>query len=372
MNVTSVGERKINTGVRLTPTLLRYLAQCDGSTADVVEDAVRRTAGFRRWVPVAVIVLLSAASACGQSTPAARAAAQEARAAGISSGIRAAANRRAALNAMKNATLLAHRQADRLVNPPMRDYSRTDRKVVETLLSDSAAYSAAYRLLRDNADTEYALWEQANEIALVDYYHTIIDRFEDPKEMKDVGSKGYILDKQAVGIPQLRINHIGGEGDGGWLNLRYRWWITGIDVEQNFDGDRIDAEDYVFEVIGQKKIPTIKGLDIGTATIRHVHATKKPMEGLPERPTPPPAPVGVTEREAMVAVFPDANDLTMGGKTALCGYIRRVRVQTRKYDVYVMLLHEDDLHLAWIPWTQFAKPDAIWIAKTDRERRAAK
>jgi hypothetical protein len=278
----------------------------------------------------------------------------------------------AALNAMKNAALLAHRQADRLINPPMRDYSRTDRRVVETMLSDSAAYSAAYRSLRDNAATEYQLWEQSCEIALVDYYHTIIDRFEDPREMKDVGSSGYILDKQAVGIPQLRIDHIGNEGDGGWLNLRYRWWITGIDVSQKFDGDRIDAEDYVFEVVGQKKIETLKDLDIGTATIRHVHATKKPMEGLPERPTPPPAPAGITEREAMVAVFPDANELTMGGKTALCGYLQRVRVQTRKYDVYVMILHEDDVHLAWVPWGQFEKPDAIWIARTDRERRAAK
>jgi hypothetical protein len=278
----------------------------------------------------------------------------------------------AAVAAMKNAATLARRQADRLINPPMRDYSRTDRRVVEAMLDDSQQYSAAYRSLRDNADTEYALWEKENEIVLVDYYKSLIDRFEDPREMKEVGSSGYILDKQAVGIPQLLINHIGDEGDGGWLNLRYRWWITGIDVTKKFDGDRIDATDYAFEVIGQKKISTIKDLDIGTATVRHVHATKKPMEGLPERPTPPPAPVGVTEREAMLAVFPDARDFAMGGKTALCGYIQRVRVKTRKYDVFVMLLHGDGLHLAWIPWTQFEKPDAIWIAKTDRARHLAK
>jgi len=43
------GERKQQASMRLTPTLLRYLAQCDGSMADTVEDTVRRTAAFRRW-----------------------------------------------------------------------------------------------------------------------------------------------------------------------------------------------------------------------------------------------------------------------------------------------------------------------------------
>ena len=42
-------ERKINTGLRLTPTLRAYLAQHEKTQADVVEDAVRRTADFRRW-----------------------------------------------------------------------------------------------------------------------------------------------------------------------------------------------------------------------------------------------------------------------------------------------------------------------------------
>lgn len=43
------GERKINTGLRLTPTLRRYLQQHEKTQADVVEDAVRRTADFKRW-----------------------------------------------------------------------------------------------------------------------------------------------------------------------------------------------------------------------------------------------------------------------------------------------------------------------------------
>ena len=43
------GERKINTGLRLTPTLRRYLQQHSKSQADLVEDVVRRTADFKRW-----------------------------------------------------------------------------------------------------------------------------------------------------------------------------------------------------------------------------------------------------------------------------------------------------------------------------------
>jgi hypothetical protein len=43
------GERKINTGLRLTPTLRAYLAQHEKTQADVVEDAIRRTADFKRW-----------------------------------------------------------------------------------------------------------------------------------------------------------------------------------------------------------------------------------------------------------------------------------------------------------------------------------
>ena len=43
------GERKIMTGLRLTPTLRRYLRQHSKTQADVVEDAVRRTADFKRW-----------------------------------------------------------------------------------------------------------------------------------------------------------------------------------------------------------------------------------------------------------------------------------------------------------------------------------
>lgn len=42
-------ERKINTGLRLSPLLREYLRQHDKSQADVVEDAVRRSAGFKRW-----------------------------------------------------------------------------------------------------------------------------------------------------------------------------------------------------------------------------------------------------------------------------------------------------------------------------------
>jgi len=44
------GERKIETGMRLTPTLRRYLHQHGKTTANVVEDAVRRTADFKRWL----------------------------------------------------------------------------------------------------------------------------------------------------------------------------------------------------------------------------------------------------------------------------------------------------------------------------------
>jgi len=43
------GERKQMASMRLTPTLLRYLAQCDGSMAETVEDTLRRSAGFKRW-----------------------------------------------------------------------------------------------------------------------------------------------------------------------------------------------------------------------------------------------------------------------------------------------------------------------------------
>ena len=43
------GERKINTGLRLTPTLRAYLQQHEKTQADLVEDVVRRTADFKRW-----------------------------------------------------------------------------------------------------------------------------------------------------------------------------------------------------------------------------------------------------------------------------------------------------------------------------------
>jgi hypothetical protein len=43
------GERKQTTSLRLSPTLLRYLAEQDDTAANVVEDAVRRTADFRAW-----------------------------------------------------------------------------------------------------------------------------------------------------------------------------------------------------------------------------------------------------------------------------------------------------------------------------------
>ena len=45
----SRGERKQTTSMRLSPEVLAYLRQSDGSVADVVEDALRRTAAFRRW-----------------------------------------------------------------------------------------------------------------------------------------------------------------------------------------------------------------------------------------------------------------------------------------------------------------------------------
>ena len=43
------GQRKETTSMRLTPTVLAYLAQHDETAGEVVESALRRTADFRRW-----------------------------------------------------------------------------------------------------------------------------------------------------------------------------------------------------------------------------------------------------------------------------------------------------------------------------------
>ena len=44
------GVRKQTTSMRLTPTVLRYLAECDDTAANVVEDTIRRSAAFREWL----------------------------------------------------------------------------------------------------------------------------------------------------------------------------------------------------------------------------------------------------------------------------------------------------------------------------------
>lgn len=46
----SRGERKETTSMRLSPTVRRYLAEQDETVANVVEDALRRTAAFREWM----------------------------------------------------------------------------------------------------------------------------------------------------------------------------------------------------------------------------------------------------------------------------------------------------------------------------------
>lgn len=43
------GVRKITTSMRLTPVVLEYLSRHGDTTANVVEDCIRRTADFRRW-----------------------------------------------------------------------------------------------------------------------------------------------------------------------------------------------------------------------------------------------------------------------------------------------------------------------------------
>lgn len=43
------GERKRTLCVRLTPTLLRYLAGQEASAANVIEDCLRATKGFKDW-----------------------------------------------------------------------------------------------------------------------------------------------------------------------------------------------------------------------------------------------------------------------------------------------------------------------------------
>ena len=44
------GVRKITTSMRLTPIVLQYLAEHESTAANVVEDCVRRSADFRRWL----------------------------------------------------------------------------------------------------------------------------------------------------------------------------------------------------------------------------------------------------------------------------------------------------------------------------------
>lgn len=327
-----------------------------------------------RIITAAIIMVYASVTTHAQSTPKARAAAQEARAAASASGIRAAANRAAVLNARKNAATLQRRQADRLVNPPMRDYSRVDQAAVQDIVFESQALASAYGVLRAGAVANYEIWEKDNAKALAAYFESIKDLFVEPKDLKEVGDKGYMLDKEEFGTPLLSVSRIKADGKG-FYNREYGLWITGVDLGNKVDGDRVDSVDYEFEVVGKARLSTLLSVissdGENARTVRHLHATKKKMADLPDPPVTPPAPVGITEREAMLAVFPEARDLTMGGKTALCGYVRRVRVQTRKYDVYVVLLHEDALHLAWVPWVQIDKPDAIWIAKTDRARAKA-
>ena len=43
------GERKEMASMRLTPTLLAYLAMQEESMAETVETALRNTAAFKRW-----------------------------------------------------------------------------------------------------------------------------------------------------------------------------------------------------------------------------------------------------------------------------------------------------------------------------------
>lgn len=43
------GERKEVASIRITPTLREYLDAQEGSMSDVIEDALRRTKGFREW-----------------------------------------------------------------------------------------------------------------------------------------------------------------------------------------------------------------------------------------------------------------------------------------------------------------------------------
>ena len=49
-NIHWESSRKIPTSVRLTPTLLAYLREGEGSVALQVEAIVRRSAGFKAWV----------------------------------------------------------------------------------------------------------------------------------------------------------------------------------------------------------------------------------------------------------------------------------------------------------------------------------
>lgn len=44
------GERKQTTSVRLSPTVLAFIAACDDSAGNVIEDTIRRSAAFKRWL----------------------------------------------------------------------------------------------------------------------------------------------------------------------------------------------------------------------------------------------------------------------------------------------------------------------------------
>lgn len=44
------GVRKDTLALRVTPECKAYLAQCEESASNVVEDAIRRTKAFRDWV----------------------------------------------------------------------------------------------------------------------------------------------------------------------------------------------------------------------------------------------------------------------------------------------------------------------------------
>jgi hypothetical protein len=263
----------------------------------------------------------------------------------------ASANRAASiakLAAMKaqNRKKLEERMRTIHVKPPLQDYTIRDRKWVTEMVANVNANKAEWKRIADLNRAAAARW-QADCRAV----------FRSPEDLSVVGDIGH-LDVKTIKIDQVN-------GSKSFLNLAYEWWVEGIDTSVESNGESVETERYSFEVVGQKEYTNALG-SLRTALLVRATVTSPPT--LPPKPVAIPYPGLALDEASEIRMF------TVNENEVAATYLRRLRVKSRRYDVFIVSLAADgsDVQLRWIPFKYLSKPDTIWMAKEDRSRSAKK